>query len=256
MQLGGRDLRRVLRAPFGPAHWRALAGMPRVYEPLALPGTLLRFVSQRGRYPRSIEVRTPTGSAAARLDAPDDLSTVNEIFARRDYEASEGLRVAVDVGANIGIAALYFLTRNEQARVHCVEPDPKNVARLRRTLAGYAGRWTLEEVAADLCDGEGEFFVEETGRYGGFEQHWKSASITVPTRRFTAIVDDVLARESRIDVLKVDTEGSETALVGCLRPDQLDRITTIYYETDDPAPLHPERYEHRFACQTNALTAR
>ena len=256
MQLGGRAASRVLRAPLEPGHWRALFGMGRVYTPSALPATLWSFASHRGRYPRTIEVRTPTGPVVVQLDSSHDLSTVNEIFARRDYAAGTNLAVAVDVGANIGVASLYFLSRNQSSRVYCVEPDPKNLARLRRTLAPYEGRWSVQEVAADVRDGEAEFFVEETGRYGGFERHWKEDSIRVPTRRLTTMLDEVLAREQRIDVLKIDTEGSEEELIGSIRPDQLDRIHTIYYETDDPAPMHTDRYEHRFSLQTNALTRR
>jgi len=111
-------------------------------------------------------------------------------------------------------------------------------------------------VAADVRDGEAEFFVEPTGRYGGLIKNWQSESIRVPTRRLTTMLDEVLEREDQIDVLKVDTEGSEEALVGAIRPDQLDRIHTIYYETDGPEPMHTNRYEHRFSLQTNALIRR
>ena len=256
MQLGGRAASRVLRAPLEPGHWRALAGMGRVYPPADLPATLWRFATHRGRYPHTVEVSTPTGPVTVALDSSHDLSTVNEIFARRDYAASTNLRIAVDVGANIGIASLYFLTRNQSSRVYCVEPDPKNLARLRATLAPYEGRWSVQEVAADVVDGEAEFFVEPTGRYGGLIKHWQSESIRVPTRRLTTMLDEVLEREEQIDVLKVDTEGSEEELIGAIRPDQLDRIHTIYYETDGPEPMHTDRYEHRFSLQTNALIRR
>ncbi len=256
MQLGGRAASRVLRAPFEPGHWRALAGMVRVYPAADVPATLWRFASHQGRYPHPVEVRTPTGPVTVQLDSSHDLSTVNEIFARRDYAAGTNLQVAVDVGANIGIASLYFLSRNHSSRVYCVEPDPKNLVRLRRTLAPYEGRWQIAEVAADVRDGEAEFFVEPTGRYGGLVKRWLSESIRVPTRRLTTILDEVLEREGRIDVLKIDAERSEEELVGAIRPYQLDRIHTIYYETPDPEPMHTDRYEHRFSLQTNALTRR
>jgi len=70
------------------------------------------------------------------------------------------------------------------------------------------------------------------------------------------MLDEVLELENQIDVLKVDTEGSEEELIGAIRPDQLDRIHTIYYETDGPEPMHTDRYEHRFSLQTNALIRR
>jgi FkbM family methyltransferase len=253
MKIGDRDVSRVLKAPLSRGHWRALAGMPRVYPRGELREVAGRFLMARGEWPWRCHVRTPLGRVEVLLDRRDDLLTVNEVFARLDYEAPANLRVAVDVGANVGLASLYFLTRNAEARTYCVEPDPKNLERLRRTLAPFDGRWSVQEVAAADRDGEATFYVEESGRYGGFEQGWKSESITVPTRSFTEMLDEVLAVEERIDVLKVDTEGSEQALVSSIRPDQLDQIDRIYYETDDPEPFHLDRYRHHFDCQTNAL---
>jgi FkbM family methyltransferase len=126
---------------------------------------------------------------------------------------------------------------------------------LRTALAPYAGRWSVEAVAADTDDGEATFFTEPTGRYGGLQQTWKTESITVPTRSFTTMVDEVLAKEDRIDVMKVDVEGLEEKLVSALLPHQLDRIDTIFYETPKPVPLHTDRYAHSFSNQVNCLVA-
>jgi FkbM family methyltransferase len=253
MQLGARHLDRIIRAPLNRGHWRALAAMPRVYRRKDLPEVFDRYLRGRGNYPWVCPIRTPVGIVRPQLDTRDDLLTVNEIFARRDYEAPASLSVAVDVGANVGLATLYFLTRNRIARAYCVEPDPKNVARIPRTLADFPGRYEVYEIAAAEEDGEATFYVEETGRYGGFERGWKSRAITVPTRSFTALLGDVLDREERIDILKVDTEGSEQQLISSIPKHQLERIDRIYYETNEPEPLHLDRYRHHFDCQTNAL---
>jgi FkbM family methyltransferase len=253
MDIGGRDPRRIARAASSPAQWRAVLGMPSVYGPRQLAPTLGRFLLARGDYPTTLDVKTPLGPFRVDLQHRDDLLTVNEIFVRRDYASPETIKVAVDVGANVGIASLYFLTRNAAVRSYCVEPNPHNVARLRPLLAQFEGRYELFEVAASDTDGEATFFVEPTGRYGGFEQGWKEESITVPTRSFEALLGEVLEREERIDVLKVDTEGSEEMLVSGIPQAQLDRIDRIYYETDGPEPFHLDRYRHHFDCQTNAL---
>ena len=253
MEIGGRDLRRVLAAPLNAGHWRAVGGMMKVYPAAELPGNFLRYLRCSGSFPRDTTVKTPTGTVLVRLDTADDLLTLNEIFARDDYEADDQLQVAVDIGANVGIASLYFLTRNPTSRVYCVEPDPKNIARLKRTLAPYYGRYSLEEVAADLSDGTATLFTEPTGRYGGLVQTWRDDSISVRTRAVTSLIDAVLEREPHIDVLKVDVEGIEEKLVRALRADQLDRISVIYYETSGSAPLHTDRYRHHFANQTNVL---
>jgi len=57
-------------------------------------------------------------------------------------------------------------------------------------------------------------------------------------------------------ILKIDIEGDEELVVPAIAPHHLDRIGVIYYETDAPAPLHAERFEHRYGCQTNRLRLR
>ena len=154
MQIAGRPIRRVVRAPLHRCHWRALGGMPTVYVAAQLPDIFRRFLSESGRYPFTIKLRTPTGVIDQVLQSRHDLLTVNEVFARRDYLATASLRVAVDVGAKIGIASRYFLTRNHFSRVYAIEPNPSNLVHLRGNLESYCGRYELLEVAA--ADSEGD----------------------------------------------------------------------------------------------------
>ncbi len=259
MNVGGRSVARIARAPLTRAHWRALAGMTRVYPPLRLPEVAGRYLTISGRYPYECEIRTPVGPVRPLLDTPDDLRTVNEIFARQDYRVPETLAVAVDVGANIGLASLYFLTRNDSSRVYCIEPDPKNVARIARTLDDprFSGRYELQAVAAADGDGEAIFYTEATGRYGGLRRGWRSqTTITVPTRCFDVVIGEILEREPRIDMLKIDTEGTEGDLVASISMEHLRRIDRISYETVRSTPLHLDQFVHRYVCHVNELTRR
>src|SRR5262245_917624 len=96
-----------------------------------------RYLSGRGDYPWRCAVRTPLGVVAPRTYSHHDVVTVTEVFCRHDYESPDDVRVVVDVGSNIGISALYFLTRNPHVRCHLYEPVGRNVARLRENLAGH-----------------------------------------------------------------------------------------------------------------------
>lgn len=259
MNLGGRSIARIFRAPFTGAHWRALAGMFRVYPPRRVIEVAGRYLTTAGSYPYACELRTPVGPVRPLLDTPDDLRTVNEIFARQDYRVPQTLAVAVDVGANIGLAALYFLTRNHSSRVYCIEPDPKNVERIGRTLDDprFSGRYEVQAVAAADSDGDATFYTEPTGRYGGLRRGWRSlTALTVPTRNLDTALAEILEREPRIDVLKIDTEGTEGDLVASISTEHLRRIDRIYYETVVPTPLHLDQYSHRYDCHVNALIRR
>jgi FkbM family methyltransferase len=258
MRLGGRAAGTVLRAPLHADHYRALLGMLRRY-PDRRDG-LRRYLGKGGSYPCRFRVRTPLGIVAPMLYSSHDMRTLNEVFCRGDYRVRQRVRVAVDVGSNIGISALYFLTRDPACRVYLFEPDPRNVQRLRENLAGFESRYTVEEVAVGVEDARAIFGTEPTGRYGTLRldiptRHPATELIEVDVRSLNRILRGALEREERVDVLKIDTEGSEADLVTSIEPALLDRIEVIVYETDEPMPLHRSRYRHHYSCQINRLSA-
>ncbi len=96
-------------APVLPGHWATLA---RMFTTYTQPGAALRrYLGNRGAYPWQPILRTPMGAVQPALSNYHDLLTVNEVFCRRDYGSGKGVEVLVDIGANIGLAA--------------VLPDPK-----------------------------------------------------------------------------------------------------------------------------------
>jgi FkbM family methyltransferase len=257
MSVGNRKLRTIVRAPLHSAHYRAAAGMLLAYPLRDLPQDARRFLTGWGDYPYACRVRTPTGTIAPTLYSSHDILTVNEIFCRRDYRCGRDLGVAVDVGANIGISALYFLTRNEVARVYSYEPDPRNVQRLRDNVAGYGERHSIEQVALGTADGTARFAADPFGRYGTLDyrgdEWFEPTYMDVRVRSINGVLGEILEREPRVDILKVDTEGSEEQLVAAIDEDLLGRISTIVYETVEPAPFHTQRFRHSFDCMTNRL---
>lgn len=251
--LAGRSMGLIRRSLTEPEHYVALARMVRLYP--AFPRVGKRYFIGGGDYPYVCRIRTPTGIAAPLAYSHHDIITVHEIFGREDYRADGGLGVAVDVGSNIGISALYLLSRNETSRCYLYEPVPRNVERLRRNLQGYESRYTLQEVAVATQNGTVDFTIEPTGRYGGIGVAG-SEEISVPCRDVVGVIDEVLAREESIDLLKVDTEGAELETIGAITSEQLSRIRTICFETQRPYNPDPERFEMSFACETCRLDQR
>jgi FkbM family methyltransferase len=247
--LGNRSFGLVARNAVRKENYLAVARMWRV---CADPREMAwRYLSGRGEYPYRCELRTPLGRVAPLVHGHDDLVTVVEVFCRLDYAAPPDVRVVFDLGSNIGISALYFLTRNPHCRCRLYEPVPRNVERLRENLAGFEDRFELTEAAVWDRAGTVTFGVEPTGRYGGIGI---AAPETIDVRCLD--INEVLADEPSVDVLKVDTEGAEIATVAAIRPDLLDRIGLIYLETMDRPVLHPERFEPSFACDTLRLAQR
>ena len=252
--LANRRLASVVLAPLRRRNYRALWNMARLYPGFA--ENLRRYVTEKGEYPYDCEVRTPLGVVRPRLYSQHDLLTLNEVFCREDYAAPVGTRVVVDVGANIGLSALYFLTRNHRTRCYAYEPVPANLERLRANLASFEDRYHVEAVAVADFEGVAPFGVEATGRYGAIRAA-TGRTIPVPCRPVSAVLEQVIAAEGGIDVLKVDIEGLEVEVVRSIDAGLLRHIGVIYLETPTaPAPLHPGVFDQRHTGNICLLTNR
>jgi FkbM family methyltransferase len=244
-------LKAWVEAPFHRRNYEALWNMLRVSA--AFPEILPRYLFGRGAYPYQLTLGTPIGPTDVTLFHAVDSLTLTEVFFREDYQVPENINVAVDVGSNIGISALYFLTRNTWCRCYCFEPDGRNADKLASNLARFSGRYVLARCAISDSSGESDFGLEATGRYGGIGID-SDRVIRVEMRDVNEILEEILALEEAIDVLKVDTEGLEQTIVAAIRPDLLRRIQTIYFESSRPAPaLHPGLFEHSRRGQVERL---
>ncbi|MEO6880093.1 MAG: FkbM family methyltransferase [Mycobacteriaceae bacterium] len=230
----GTDHRRRLGAVLHLRHYRALWGIVRVFgSPV---DALRRYVGSGGQYPWTATLRTPLGPVTVTLPSSHDVRTVNEIFCRGDY-GRDGPRVVVDIGANIGISALFFLTRRPDSVVHAYEPVGSNVETLRVNLAPFEGRWHLSQQAVAEQSGEATFLTEPVGRYGGLAAHMAArpghTAITVECVAIADVLEGVVAQEGRIDLVKIDTEGSEEALVAAIPERLWPHIGRVVFESAD-----------------------
>jgi FkbM family methyltransferase len=251
--LGGRPVGLVLRSVVEPEHYVALAGMARRYPDF--PRVAKRYFVGGGEYPYRCRIRTPTGEIAPLVYHPHDIMTVHEIFGREDYRCGEDIKVAVDIGSNIGISALYVLSRNRTSRCYLYEPVPSNIEHLRSNLRGYEERYELQEVAVAARGGSVEFTVESSGRYGGIGVPG-AEHIEVQCRHVVDVLSEVLDREGSIDMLKIDTEGAELDTLRAIPHEQLERIRLICFETSVPLNPDPAMFTMHFATETCRLEQR
>jgi FkbM family methyltransferase len=235
MKIGNRKLAVVLSALFEQRHYIAARNMLRVYRnPVDAFG---RYLLGRGEYPARIVINTPTGSLTLTVYSYHDILTINEVFCRLDYPATAQHRVIVDFGSNIGISAAYFLTSAPNSFVYLYEPLQSNIDRLRDNLRPFEGRYTLHEVAVGQADGEIEFGWEDTGRYGGVGLK-TGKYVSVTCRDSNKILEEIITRHGRIDILKIDIETLERQVTERIPVAIARNIDWVYVEaTFDSNPL-------------------
>ncbi|MGI0134980.1 MAG: FkbM family methyltransferase [Candidatus Micrarchaeaceae archaeon] len=232
-----------MAAIFQLRHYRAGKNMLVSYErPLKAAA---RYLFGSGNYPVRLRIKTPLGTIEPTLYSRHDMLTVNEIFCRGDYRCGPDVRTIVDFGSNIGLSALYFLTRSPDTFIYLFEPLPQNSERLLRNLHDFEGRYKFSPVAVAVADGDADFGCEETGRYGGIGLA-REKTIRVCCRSAKEIVSNVLADRGTIDVLKIDIESFEREVLLNIPTDLLRQIRNIFVEIEPMFTANPLPFTHIF----------
>jgi FkbM family methyltransferase len=163
-----------------------------------------------------------------------DVATFDEVFLSREYDlpfADFAPRHILDLGANVGYASLYFISRWPGASILAVEPALANLILLKRNTSRYLGVATLhgavwsqpaqlsfENPQADA----NAFRVSDSGHAGG----------DAPIRAYTVaqLLDQLGC--ARGALVKMDVEGAEAEI---LRGDVswLDRVDVLVIELHD-----------------------
>ncbi|MEX0818039.1 MAG: FkbM family methyltransferase, partial [Pirellulaceae bacterium] len=191
-------------------------------------------------------------------NAKQDLVVVQDIAEHDSYRIAElpmPEPVIVDVGAHIGCFSQAIHARNPLARIFAVECCPENLPALRKNIGGFAtviqGAMTYEKDIALLnavfpdcvttggsCVVSREQLQRAAGNAGvganpkdaSTEQYWTDS------RPLMALSLEQLIEQhklDRIDVLKLDCEGSEFSILEhSTSLDQIDRIIGEYHGKD------------------------
>ncbi len=124
----------------------------------------------------------------------------------------------LDVGANIGyFSILAAAAVGEAGRVMAYEPDPENYRLLQANVELNALRPRVISTAAALSDanGEGRLYLssDNLGDHQVYAGDEERTSIPI---RLVRGDDDLVRTLSRLDLVKVDTQGSEFRVISGL----------------------------------------
>lgn len=187
---------------------------------------MLEEILSLGGYPRTIAIKTPTGPVEVELFSAADLSTLNLIFCRQDYYVPENARVVVDVGSNIGLSALFWLTRDNRSFVYCYEPAPISYDRLTANLRNFKHRIEARREAVSNFSGLAQLGLEPSGVYSSLDLS-STQSVDCRVVHINDILGPVIERHGQVDVLKLDSEGHELRTLEAIAPDYWKHIRCI-----------------------------
>jgi len=142
--------------------------------------------------------------------------------------------VFVDVGANIGYFSILGASAvGSEGRVFAFEPDPDNFALLDANVALNGFQQRVSSVHGGLADasGAGRLYLSENnlGDHQIYAGDGERESLGITLYHGS---DFLQTKLSKIDLIKIDTQGSETAVIAGLMPlmKQLPVAPTILIE--------------------------
>ncbi len=141
--------------------------------------------------------------------------------------------VAVDIGGHVGCFALAFARQHPQGRVASFEASPATAAYLERNVGdnGLDGRVLPHRLAVSDAEGTLEFADNAGGSsLNGLTAPEGAATISVPC---VTIAQALALAGKPVDVVKIDTEGAEYAMVLASAPEDWAEVQRVVLEYHD-----------------------
>ena len=162
---------------------------------------------------KTLKLRSPIGIINLVLRNRQSARTIYSIFIREDYYTDESCKNILDFGSNIGISAVYFLSRNNKNKILCLEPDPNNAYFLDENLKKFKNRSKIFFCAIGSKDEEEiEYNLSIDGKYSSFEKLPISKfdkKVKVKIMSFENIMEQTIFNNQFPILLKIDIEGLE-----------------------------------------------
>jgi len=173
----------------------------------------------------------------ARLRGSSDPQVFHQIFIFEEYSCLRELNepsLVLELGANVGFSAAYFLSIFPKARIVAVEPDERNLAICKANLSPYGDRVLLLHGAAwsrtttlRLLRGTFGDRREWATQVGELSEEERT-SVGVQAWDIGSLID--MSGGGTVDLLKVDIERGELSVFGESSSSWLHRVRNICIE--------------------------
>jgi FkbM family methyltransferase len=216
-------------------HRDLLVGIPNVHNlhSVAIGGSLVAASKISVIVPGSdYEVTLRLGTS--------DSQSFEQIFVEKKYESPNlptSANTILDLGANVGLATVFFGIRYPEASILSVEPDASNCQLTIDNAAALGSRARILQAAAWIDDDVinlhtedddglplGAWGIQVSGRTQGNKNIAKCASVRT-------LID--AANFDKVDILKIDIEGAEAEIFSQGAAEWLSRTNLVIVDTHD-----------------------
>ena len=220
-----------IRPGFLKGAFKHLSILPRlVFSVRGWPNLLTDCIG-RGRKPYYL--RTNSDVTCEIRPGTSDWWIFLEIFVFGIYHRAQGdirrAGVIIDIGANVGFFGLYASSINPGVKIHAFEPFPKNADQLKKNLGLNPGSQViLHQAAVTDQTGTMELYFSPGDDSGCTLNEVRGQSCSVKTVGINDLF--TACSVSKCDLLKMDCEGSELAILRTASPSVLMAIQSIIME--------------------------
>lgn len=160
--------------------------------------------------------------------------TINEIFIKEIYKANVKDKVVIDVGAYFGESSIYFALQGAK-KVIALEPDEESYKIALRNIKenGLENKITLLNKAISPTRGIVNYYRTNSAGTSStaYDQMIRKDEVIVKKQVEAITLDEIIANEGEIGLLKMDCEGCEYSVLNSFSHfDKTDEIVLEYHK--------------------------
>jgi FkbM family methyltransferase len=162
-----------------------------------------------------------------------DLSVINEVFIEQEYKLGEDIiRSAVapiiDIGAHIGMFAIYARMLNPAVPIYAYEPDLVNFQLMKENIKmNHCPKIIISNTGVWDVGGERDFYEQPDSHNHSFVLSSEKSRLVVCTT-----LEKIMAKQriAQCGLLKIDAEGAEFPILLNLSSEIYTRINCLFLE--------------------------
>lgn len=162
-----------------------------------------------------------------------DINVFEQIFVSEDYNFPTSIKpeLIIDAGANVGYASVFFANKFRDAHIIAVEPEKSNIELLIENTSYYPN---IEVIESAIWDENTYLKIKDVGLdKWGFMVEKAQPDDPISFRAIT--IQELLAKSGyeKIDILKLDIEGSEKEIFSRNYDEWLGKVYILIIELHD-----------------------